>query len=244
MSPLQKVLRIIVLLIVNCPLSIVNWRRLLHVHLYYDKICPNMGNMTIKTKGVLLKVKPIILEGSARHAHVTAEALAVLFGEGAMLHNKRELSQPGQYLTEEKVRIEGPRGAIDRVSILGPERPVTQVEISLTDARTLGVEPPIRESGDVLGSAPIRIVGPAGSLDLAEGCIVAKRHLHIPPDDAEVYGVTDKQVIGIKTCGARGLIFNEVVVRVNPNFATRVHLDYDEMNAAGLGADAVGEIIK
>jgi putative phosphotransacetylase len=126
----------------------------------------------------------VIIEGSARHVHVTKEHLRALFGEGAELHNKRELSQPGQYLTEEKVRLEGPRGGIDGVSILGPERPKTQVEISFTDARVLGLTPPVRESGDLAGSTPVKIIGPAGSVDLEEGCIVAKRHIHITPEDA------------------------------------------------------------
>lgn len=187
--------------------------------------------------------KTILLEGSARHIHVSKEHLRILFGEGCELHNRRELSQPGQYLCEEKVRIEGPRGGIDRVSILGPERPATQVEVSFTDARTLGIEPPIRESGDVAGSAPVRLVGPAGSVDLAEGAIVAKRHIHITPEDAARFGVSDKQTVRVRTQGARALVFDQVVVRVSEKFSTAMHLDYDEMNAAGLSGEARGEIL-
>jgi len=186
----------------------------------------------------------VIIEGSARHVHVTKEHLPVLFGEGAELHNKRELSQPGQYLTEEKVRIEGPRGGIDGVSILGPERSQTQVEVSFTDARALGLTPPVRESGDLKGSAPIKIIGPAGSIDLEEGCIVAKRHIHITPEDAEKYGLHDKDTVQVKVGGERALTFDEVVVRVSEKFRTRMHIDFDEMNAAMISPNQTGLVIK
>jgi putative phosphotransacetylase len=185
----------------------------------------------------------VIIEGSARHVHVTKAHLAVLFGEGYELHNKRELSQPGQFLTEEKVRLEGPRGAIDRVSILGPERAFTQIELSFTDARVLGLDIPVRESGDIAGSAPCRVVGPAGSLDLSEGAIAAKRHVHLRPQDAEELGIKDKQLVSLSVGGPRGLVFGEVVARVSPSFMPAVHLDFDEMNAAGLGGGAEGGII-
>lgn len=185
----------------------------------------------------------VLVESSARHAHVTKEHLAVLFGEGHELHNKRELSQPGQYLTEEKIRIEGPRGAIDKVSILGPERPATQVEISFTDARVLGITPPVRESGDIAGSAAVKLVGPAGSVELAEGAIVAKRHIHLTPKVADEAGLKDKQIVSVKIGGDRGLVFNEVVCRVHANFAPAMHIDYDESNAAGLGGEVFGEVL-
>lgn len=185
----------------------------------------------------------ILVESSARHVHVTKEHLAILFGEGHCLHNKRELSQPGQYLTEEKVRIEGPRGAIDNISILGPERVATQVEISFTDARVLGISPPIRESGVLDGSAAIKITGPAGSVELAEGAIVAKRHVHLTPQVAEQHGLKDKQIISVKIDGERGLVFNEVVCRVNPSFSPAMHIDYDESNAAGLKGEVFGEVL-
>ena len=187
----------------------------------------------------------ILVEGSARHIHVTKEHLAILFGEGYALNNKRELSQPGQYLTDEKVTLKGPRGAIDRVSILGPERPATQAEISLTDARVLGVAAPVRESGDVAGSSPITIIGPAGEVELAEGCIVAKRHIHMRPQDAAEGGVADKQIISVKLGegSGRATTFHDVVVRVSPSFMPAMHVDYDEMNAAGLAGEVFGEII-
>ncbi len=186
----------------------------------------------------------IIIEGSARHVHVTRETVEALFGPGYTLHNKRELSMPGEFLTEEKVRVEGPRGAIDNISILGPERPVTQIEVSLTDARVLGITPPVRESGDVAGSAPCRLVGPAGSVDLTEGVIVAKRHAHISQEDADAYGIENRSIVGLRIGGPRALVFEEVLARVSPKFATRVHLDYDELNAAGIGNNAEGIIVK
>ena len=140
----------------------------------------------------------ILIEGSARHAHVTQGDLETLFGAGYALRVKRELSQPGEFLSEEKLRVEGPKGAIDRVSILGPVRRATQVELSLTDTRVLGLDAPVRESGDVEGSAPIRLIGPAGSVDLTQGAIVAKRHVHLRPQDAEAIGVVNKQIISVR----------------------------------------------
>ena len=186
----------------------------------------------------------IIIEASARHVHVTKESLAILFGPDAVLHNVRELSQPGQYLTEEKVRVEGPRGALDRVSILGPERPFTQIELSLTDARKLGLTVPVRESGQTAGSAPCRLVGPAGSLDLSEGVIAAQRHIHITPEDAEQHGLSDKEIVRVRVDGPRALTFDEVVVRVSPNFRTRLHIDIDEVNAAGVSEGMTGVVLK
>lgn len=187
--------------------------------------------------------KMVIIEGSARHVHVSRNDLDTLFGSGYTLTNKRELSQPGQYLCEEKVTLTGPRGSIERVSILGPERPATQVEVSFTDARVLGIEPPVRESGDVNGSSPIKVTGPAGSVELAQGAIAAKRHIHLCPEDAERFGVADKQVVGVKVGGARSVTFGEVVVRVSEAFRPRMHIDFDEMNAAGLTGETSGEII-
>lgn len=185
----------------------------------------------------------VLIECSARHVHVTKEDMAVLFGEGSVLHSTRELSQPGQFLSEEKVRLEGPRGAMDRVSILGPERSRTQVEISLTDARALGVAPPVRESGDVAGSAPIRIVGPKGSLEIREGVIAAMRHIHMTPEDAEKYGLKDQQVVSVKTEGPRSVTFHDTVLRVSSKFSTAMHVDVDEFNAAGLSGKPAGTVI-
>jgi putative phosphotransacetylase len=185
----------------------------------------------------------IIIEGSARHVHVTREDLEALFGAGYRLHSKRELSQPGEFLSEEKVRVEGPRGAIDRISILGPERRATQVELSLTDARVLGLTPPIRESGQLAGSAGCRVVGPAGAVELTEGAIIAKRHIHVTPEDAEAHGLKNQDIVSVRVEGARALTFGEVVVRVSPKFRTRMHLDFDEMNAAGLFGETLGTVV-
>jgi putative phosphotransacetylase len=187
--------------------------------------------------------KKVVVEISARHVHLTHEHMAILFGEGSKLTPKRDLSQPGQFLSEERVRLEGPKGAFDKIGILGPTRPNTQVEISFTDARVLGLEPPVRESGDIKGSAPVRIVGPKGYIDITEGVIIAKRHIHITPEDAQKYGVANKQIVCVKVGGERALSFDEVVVRVSPNFRTFMHIDFDEANGAGIKGCVDGEII-
>jgi putative phosphotransacetylase len=187
--------------------------------------------------------KTIIIETSARHVHLTAQDMNVLFGEGATLTPKRYLSQPGEFLSEERVGIEGSKKAMDNVSILGPVRRATQVEISLTDARSIGVEAPVRESGDVKCSAPIRIVGPKGHVDITEGVIAAKRHIHITPEDAENLGVTNHQIVKVKVNGPRALIMDEVVMRVSDKFRTFMHIDTDEANAAGIKGNVEGEII-
>lgn len=193
---------------------------------------------------IIMAESKVLVETSSRHVHVTKEHLEILFGKGAVLHNKRELSQPGQYLTEEKVTLVGPKRSIANVSILGPERPATQVEVSLTDARTLGVAAPIRESGDVAGSAACKIVGPAGEVELTEGVIAAQRHIHLTPKEAAEFGVSDKEIVSVKIDSARPLIFDEVVVRVSEKFAPAMHVDTDESNAAALSGEVYGTIIK
>lgn len=187
--------------------------------------------------------RKIIVEMSARHVHVTERDLETLFGKGASLTPKRELSQPGQYLCEERVDLIGPKKTIANVSILGPTRPETQVEVSLTDARTLGVEAPIRMSGDVKGSGAVTIKGPAGEVTLTEGVIAAKRHIHMTPDDAEKMNLKDGQTVSVKIGGERGLVFDETVLRVSKKFATAMHIDTDEANAVALPRDAVGFIL-
>lgn len=183
----------------------------------------------------------VLVETSARHVHLSKADMEKLFGEGAVLTAKRELSQPGQFLSNERVSIVGTRGRMDNVAVLGPERPASQVEISLTDARTLGVEAPVRESGDVAGSGKITIEGPAGTVELEEGVIAAKRHIHLSVEDAEANGLKDKQIVKVAVKGARALIFDEVVCRVNKNFATAMHIDVDEANA--IGGAKEGEVI-
>ena len=185
----------------------------------------------------------VLLETSARHIHVSQEALETLFGKGYELTKKKDLSQPGQFACEERVTITGPKKSLANVSILGPVRPDTQVELSATDARSIGLNAPVRESGVLEGSAPCKLVGPAGEVELAQGVIVAKRHIHITPEDAQAFGVSDKEIVKVKVdSDGRSLIFDDVVVRVSASYATAMHIDTDEANACG-GA-TVGEIVK
>ena len=185
----------------------------------------------------------VLVETSARHVHLTAEHIEILFGKGATLTHKKDLSQPGQFACEERVTLVGPKKSIPNVIILGPARPATQVEVSLTDARTLGVTAPVRESGDIEGSGACKLVGPAGEVEIPVGVIAAKRHIHLTPADAEEFGVSDKEIVSVKidSCG-RSTTFGDVVVRVSPKFAAAMHIDTDESNAAG-GAVKEGEIL-
>lgn len=186
----------------------------------------------------------IIIEGSGRHVHVSQADLAALFGEGFQLEVKKYLSQPGQYASASKVDIIGPKGTIRGVSILGPCRKATQIELSFTDARAAGLDCPVRESGDLAGTPGCTLVGPAGQAELKEGVIIAKRHIHMTPEDAEKAGVKDRQIVQVKVGGGRALIFDEVVCRVSPDYATYMHVDYDEINAGSIfGKDPAGEII-
>ena len=190
-----------------------------------------------------MMAKNILVETSARHVHLTKEAVEALFGAGYELTNKKDLSQPGQYACEEKVTVKGPKGSL-KASILGPTRPANQVELSLTDARTIGVSVPVRESGDIAGSTGCIIEGPCGSIEITEGVIAAKRHIHMTPEDAEELGVCDKEIVGVKLNTARPLIFEDVVVRVNKNFSLAMHIDTDESNAACAFGAVYGEIVK
>ena len=176
----------------------------------------------------------ILVETSARHIHVTDETLEKLFGKGYQLTVKKMLSQPGQYASNERVTVVGPKRELANVSILGPTRKVNQVELSATDARSIGVAAPVRGSGDVAGSGACKLVGPAGEVELSEGVIIAKRHVHMTPEDAQTLGVTDRQVVKVAT-GREGrkLVFDDVVIRVSERYATAMHLDTDESNAAG-----------
>ena len=181
-----------------------------------------------------------MIETSARHIHLSRKDVETLFGAGYQLTKKKDLSQPGQFACAEKVTVVGEKGTLN-ASILGPERGASQVEISLTDARSIGVKAPIRESGDIAGSGACKLVGPAGEVELTEGVIAAKRHIHLTPEAAAELGVSDKQIVKVKTNGMRPLIFDDVVVRVSASFATAMHIDTDEANAA-FGATE-GEII-
>lgn len=181
------------------------------------------------------------LEASGRHVHVTKEQALTLFGHS--LTPKRELSQPGQFLANERLTVIGPKGELANVAVLGPERSAGQVELSLTDARHLGVSAPVRLSGDIKNTPGATLKSEKGTVVLPEGVIVARRHIHITPEDANRLGVKDKQVVRLQTFTDRPLTFGDVVVRVSPEFQTYVHLDYDEANACGFKAGDLGRIL-
>ena len=191
-------------------------------------------------------MKEFIVETSARHIHLSREAVDVLFGAGYELTNKKDLSQPGQYACAEKLVVVGPKGSL-KASILGPTRPASQVEISLTDARAIGVTAPIRESGDIAGSGACKLVNPdtGAELELTEGVIAAKRHIHLTPEAAAELGVADKEIVSVKLDTAeRATIFGDVVVRVSEKFAPAMHIDTDEANAACSFGTVMGTIVK
>lgn len=187
----------------------------------------------------------ILVETSARHVHVSEEHLRILFGEDAKLTVKKELSQPGQFAAEEKVTLVGPRRSQPNVSILGPCRGRTQVEISATDARALGIPAVIRESGDIVGTPGCKIVGPKGEVEISEGVIVAKRHIHLNLQEAEEYGLKDRETVMVKIdTPERSLVFDDVVVRVRKDFSAAMHIDTDEANAGNISPGTYGTIIK
>ena len=189
--------------------------------------------------------KKVLVETSARHVHLSRKDMDILFGPDSELHNKKDLSQPGQFASEERVDVVGPKRTLGRVSVLGPLRPESQVELSLTDARSIGADAPIRESGDTAGSTGCKLVGPKGEVELAEGVIIAKRHIHATPEEAAELGVKDKQVVGVKIdSDGRSLILGDVVIRVRSDFALAMHIDTDEANAAGASGEVYGEIVK
>lgn len=186
-----------------------------------------------------------IVETSARHVHLSQADLETLFGAGYELTKKKDLSQPGQYACEERVTIVGSKKEMPGVSILGPVRKDIQVELSLTDARSIGVNAPIRESGDIAGSGACKIVGPKGEIEISEGVIAAKRHIHATVEDAKNLGVENGEVVSVKVdTEGRSLVFGDVVVRVSDSYALAMHIDTDESNAAGCGREVFGEIVK
>ena len=185
----------------------------------------------------------ILVETSARHLHLSAADLETLFGKGHELTKKKDLSQPGQFACEERVKVVGPRGELT-ASVLGPVRPATQVEISLSDARSIGVVAAIRESGDIAGTAGCRLVGPCGEVEISEGVIAAQRHIHMTPADAAEAGVADKDIVSVRLDTPRPLVYGGVVVRVSEKFALAMHIDTDESNAAAASGEVYGEIVK
>lgn len=186
----------------------------------------------------------ILVEASGRHVHLSKDAVEVLFGKGYKLTKKRELSQPGQYLCEEKVTLIGPKGTIHNVSVLGPEREETQVELSKTDAVAIGAKAPVKMSGDIEKSGSVVLSSGNAVLKLDKGVIAAKRHIHITPEDAKKYNVSNNEEVNIKVIGERGVIFTNVAVRVSDKFNTVVHLDYDEANACGFTKGMKAVIVK
>ena len=188
--------------------------------------------------------KKVLVETSARHVHLTEEDIEVLFGKGATLTHKKDLSQPGQFACEERVTLVGPKKSIANVIILGPARSATQVEVSFTDARTLGLTPPVRESGDIAGTPGCKIVGPAGEIEITQGVIVAKRHIHMTPEDARSFGVEDKQIVKVQIKNdMRTTVYDDVVIRVSPKFKLAMHIDTGESNAACAFGECYGTVL-
>ena len=186
----------------------------------------------------------VLIETSARHVHLSKEHIDKLFGEGHELTFKKALSQPGQFACEERVTVVGEKKEIKNVSILGPARSATQVEISLTDARSIGCVAPIRESGDIAGSGACKIIGPCGEIEISEGVIAAKRHIHLTPETAKEMGVSDKQIVSVKIdSDDRKTVFGDVVIRVSDKFSPAMHVDTDESNAAGVVPGMMVEVL-
>ncbi|WP_426446958.1 phosphate propanoyltransferase [Paenibacillus sp. S-38] len=188
-------------------------------------------------------MKKVPVGVSARHIHLSVDHIAALFGAGHELKVLKELSQPGQFAAEETVAVIGPKGKFDKVRILGPARGKTQLEVSRTDAFSLGVNPPVRESGNIAGTPGIKLVGPAGEVEIEEGVIVAARHIHFHTEDAARWGIQDKQKLTVRVSGERAVIFEEVVARVSDQYALDMHIDTDEANAAGVKNGDEAEIL-
>ncbi|WP_232699511.1 ethanolamine utilization phosphate acetyltransferase EutD [Brevibacillus daliensis] len=188
--------------------------------------------------------KCVEIEASGKHVHLSREAIDTLFGKGYQLTKAKELSQPGQYACKERVTLIGPKGSLHNVVVLGPERKESQVEVSLTDTLSLGIKVPVRESGKIEGTPGVIIASGSNILRLEKGLIVAKRHIHMTPDDAKKFYVENGEVVQVKVFSNRPLIFDDVLVRVNPSYQTYMHIDYDEANACGFAKGTMGKIIK
>lgn len=203
-----------------------------------------MDSVIDKVTDVLQREGVIQVEVSARHVHLCESSLRILFGEGAALTPKRPLSQTGQYLAEERVNLIGPGGRKDRVAILGPLRGETQVELSRSDCIAMGVEAPVRQSGDTKGSGAVTIEGPKGRLAIKEGVIIAQNHIHMTPETAQALKLTDRQHVKVSVFSERPLIYSDVLIRVHESFRTRMHIDFDEANAAMVSGFTLGRIIR
>ena len=195
--------------------------------------------VTERVEAILTR-PPVEVEASGRHVHLSREAIDILFGKGYSLSKQADLSQPGQFSCKERICVQGPRGEFPSVIVLGPQRKETQIEISNTDAVILGIPAAIRLSGDITGTPPARLIGPAGELTVTYGVIVAKRHIHMSPKDATRYGVKDGQTVSVYIWSSRSTTFNNVIIRVSPQFTTYMHIDYDEANACGFYKGMVG----
>jgi len=183
------------------------------------------------------------LEASGRHLHLSRADADALLGPGVPLTPVHNLSQPGQYTCAERIRVIGPKGEFPAFGIIGPERVQSQVELSATDALALGVKPPVRLSGDGIGTPGVTLIGPAGRVDLKSGVMIAKRHIHMRPDFGDRFGIKDRQIVSVRVWGVRGVTFNNVAVRLSPDFDTYMHIDYDEANACGFYKGMIGTII-
>lgn len=198
-------------------------------------------------KEVIRRVKNEVfleVEASGRHVHLSRKHIDMLFGEGYQLTKAKDLSQPGQYACKERVTVTGPKGSMSNVIVLGPERSQTQVEVSLTDALSVGLRAPVKESGDIINTPGVTISSDKNSVKLDKGVIAAKRHIHITPEDAQKFDVKDKEIVKVKVFGQRPLIFDDVVIRVSPKFNTAMHIDYDEANACGFSKGTLATIVK
>lgn len=202
-----------------------------------------MEELMKKVLDTITRAGLVEVEVSARHVHLTDQDVEKLFGKGQVLHEKRPLSQKGQFLCEERVTLIGPKGRKERVAVLGPVRKATQVELSVSDCVALGVNAPLRESGDVQGSAPLNLEGPAGSISITEGTIVAHNHIHVPEDVAQMLQLRDKEHVSVKVLSERPVTFDDVIIRVSPAFNFKMHIDFDEANAASVKGFTLGKII-
>lgn len=202
-----------------------------------------MEELMKKVLDTITRAGLVEVEVSARHVHLTDQDVEKLFGKGQVLHEKRPLSQKGQFLCEERVTLIGPKGRKERVAVLGPVRKATQVELSVSDCVALGVNAPLRESGDVQGSAPLTLEGPAGSISITEGTIVAHNHIHVPEDVAQMLQLKDKEHVSVKVLSERPVTFDDVIIRVSPAFNFKMHIDFDEANAASVKGFTLGKII-
>lgn len=191
----------------------------------------------------IVRLLTIEMEASGRHIHLSRAHVDALFGVGYKLTAVKELSQPGQFACKERVVLVGPKGELKNVVVLGPERSESQVEISLTDAVGLGIAPPVRQSGDLKNTPGLTVRVGDRMITLDHGLIAAQRHIHMTPEDAQRWGLSDNQTVKLKTFTARPLVFDDVVVRVSPKYATMVHLDYDEANACGFQNGDLGRIL-